>query len=138
MAARRAVAMGPWAGAWRGLSDRRGRPDPHSVLGLRPGASPKEIREAFLAKCKEAGAGPAALGALGALGREPPVLGAVQAPRDPRQDPPEPHPGAAAAAGAAGGAGARPGLQVRGRGSRRLPGPAGPGAAGALPEGPEQ
>ncbi|XP_032939389.1 dnaJ homolog subfamily C member 4 [Catharus ustulatus] len=60
MAARRAVAMGPraappprWAWAWRGLSTRRGPPDPHSVLGVRPGASAREIRTAFLERCKE-------------------------------------------------------------------------------------
>ncbi|KAM4754383.1 large ribosomal subunit protein uL11m-like isoform 3-T3 [Cyanocitta cristata] len=46
MAARRAVTMlpqGPWARPWRGLSTRKGPPDPHSVLGVRPGASPAEI-----------------------------------------------------------------------------------------------
>ncbi|NXD46959.1 DNJC4 protein, partial [Copsychus sechellarum] len=32
---------------------RQGPPDPHSVLGVRPGASPREIRAAFLARCKE-------------------------------------------------------------------------------------
>ncbi|XP_059728299.1 dnaJ homolog subfamily C member 4 [Haemorhous mexicanus] len=57
MAARRAVAMGPWAvplpPRWRGLSTRPGPPDPHAVLGVRPGASPREIRTAFLARCKE-------------------------------------------------------------------------------------
>ncbi|NWY98317.1 DNJC4 protein, partial [Loxia curvirostra] len=32
---------------------RPGPPDPHAVLGVRPGASPREIRAAFLARCKE-------------------------------------------------------------------------------------
>ncbi|NWY22515.1 DNJC4 protein, partial [Aphelocoma coerulescens] len=45
--------QGPWARPWRGLSTRKGPPDPHSVLGVRPGASPAEIRAAFLARCKE-------------------------------------------------------------------------------------
>ncbi|XP_056366298.1 dnaJ homolog subfamily C member 4 [Oenanthe melanoleuca] len=60
MAARRAVAMGAWAAppprrgwTWRGLGSRPGPPDPHSVLGVRPGASAREIRAAFLARCKE-------------------------------------------------------------------------------------
>ncbi|XP_072776489.1 large ribosomal subunit protein uL11m isoform X1 [Taeniopygia guttata] len=61
MAARRAVAMGLWAALpppgwarpWRGLSSRPGPPDPHSVLGVQPGASPREIRAAFLQRCKE-------------------------------------------------------------------------------------
>ncbi|NXV58125.1 DNJC4 protein, partial [Molothrus ater] len=42
-----------WARPWRGLSTRQGPSDPHSVLGVRPGASPREIRAAFLARCKE-------------------------------------------------------------------------------------
>ncbi|NWV72644.1 DNJC4 protein, partial [Dasyornis broadbenti] len=32
---------------------RKDPPDPHAVLGVRPGASPREIRIAFLARCKE-------------------------------------------------------------------------------------
>ncbi|NXN99883.1 DNJC4 protein, partial [Rhinopomastus cyanomelas] len=34
-------------------SPRSGPRDPHEVLGVRPGASPAEIRAAFLARCKE-------------------------------------------------------------------------------------
>ncbi|NXU98641.1 DNJC4 protein, partial [Cettia cetti] len=45
--------QGPWGRPWRGLSTRKGPPDPHTVLGVRPGASPREIRAAFLARCKE-------------------------------------------------------------------------------------
>ncbi|XP_071657622.1 BBSome complex member BBS1 isoform X3 [Patagioenas fasciata] len=54
------VAMGPWASPSplqelnrRNLSGRAGPPDPHAILGVPPGASPAEIRAAFLARCKE-------------------------------------------------------------------------------------
>ncbi|XP_065510118.1 LOW QUALITY PROTEIN: uncharacterized protein LOC136000267 [Caloenas nicobarica] len=53
------VAMGPWAAPSpprepnRNLSSRAGPPDPHAILGVPPGASPAEIRAAFLARCKE-------------------------------------------------------------------------------------
>ncbi|XP_074786315.1 dnaJ homolog subfamily C member 4 [Athene noctua] len=60
MAARRRVPMGPWAAAppllprtHPGLCTRAGPRDPYEVLGVRPDASPAEIRAAFLARCKE-------------------------------------------------------------------------------------
>ncbi|XP_061204600.1 dnaJ homolog subfamily C member 4 [Neopsephotus bourkii] len=52
--------MGPWAAPPRllprtgpGLCTRAGPRDPYSVLGVRPEASPAEIRAAFLERCKE-------------------------------------------------------------------------------------
>ncbi|GAB0201989.1 39S ribosomal protein L11, mitochondrial [Grus japonensis] len=49
----------PWAApppplrSRRGLCTREGPRDPYEVLGVRPEASPAEIRAAFLARCKE-------------------------------------------------------------------------------------
>ncbi|XP_064258313.1 dnaJ homolog subfamily C member 4 [Passer domesticus] len=96
MAARRAVAMAPWAPRWRGLSTSPTPPDPHAELGVRPGASPQEIRAAFLARCKEVhpDGDPSDPSRHGRFLRLAEAYAALSAPRAPPPGPPrDPPPG---------------------------------------------